>query len=382
MDPDLLQDQIKKTNAYACLECGKCTSVCPVSTSSRQYSPRSLLTRAVRKDYQSLFQDYDLWSCLTCKRCDQVCPSNIEFSDLNRILRNNAQDAGFHGKCSHSGAMELLQRIMTTKKINQNRLDWVDKDLNIAAEGDVLYFAGCAPYFDVFFSELNLNILDSARSSIKILNRLGISPVLMADERCCGHDLLWNGDEENFLTLAKHNQEKINETGAKTILFSCAECLSAYKDLYPKYGINIKADLQHMSQFIAGKLSSGEIRLKDADVSVTYHDPCRLGRHLGIYDEPRKVLKTNGANNFVEMRQNQNGSLCCGVSGWMNCDITSKSIQITRLMQAKDTEADVLAVACPKCQIHLTCTMKDQDVKEKYGITIRDISAITLERMI
>ncbi len=376
-----LQDQVKKTNAYACLECGKCTSVCPVSLHSRQYSPRSLLTKAVRQNFDSLFQDYDLWSCLTCRRCDAVCPSNIQYSELTQVIRSNAKDSGFEGKCSHSGAMDLLQRIMTTPNLNQKRLDWVDDSLEIAEQGDILYFVGCAPYFDLFFTDLDINILDAAKSSIKILNKLGIKPVLMADERCCGHDLLWNGDEENFKRLAQHNLNQIEATGAKTILFSCAECVSAFQNLYPKYGFNSKLKLQHMSQFLAENIESGTLKLKDPEKSMTFQDPCRLGRHLGIYDEPRQVLQTNDSNNFTEMEQNGKGALCCGVSAWMNCDITSKSIQTERLKQAHATGAELLAVACPKCQIHLTCTLKDVLVKDKYNIKIKDISAITLDRM-
>jgi Fe-S oxidoreductase len=376
-----LQDQVKKTNAYACLECGKCTSVCPVSLHSRQYSPRSLLTKAVRQNFDSLFQDYDLWSCLTCRRCDAVCPSNIQYSELTQVIRSNAKDSGFEGKCSHSGAMDLLQRIMTTPNLNQKRLDWVDDSLEIAEQGDILYFVGCAPYFDLFFTDLDINILDAAKSSIKILNKLGIKPVLMADERCCGHDLLWNGDEENFKKLAQHNLNQIETTGAKTILFSCAECVSAFQNLYPKYGFNSKLKLQHMSQFLAENIESGTLKLKDPEKSMTFQDPCRLGRHLGIYDEPRQVLQTNDSNNFTEMKQNGKGALCCGVSAWMNCDITSKSIQTERLKQAHATGAELLAVACPKCQIHLTCTLKDVLVKDKYNIKIKDISAITLDRM-
>jgi len=376
-----LQDQVKKTNAYACLECGKCTSVCPVSLHSRQYSPRSLLTKAVRQNFDSLFQDYDLWSCLTCRRCDAVCPSNIQYSELTQVIRNNAKDSGFKGKCSHSGALDLLQRIMTTPNLNQKRLDWVDDSLEIAEQGDILYFVGCAPYFDLFFTDLDINILDAAKSSIKILNKLGIKPVLMADERCCGHDLLWNGDEENFKRLAQHNLNQIETTGAKTILFSCAECVSAFQNLYPKYGFNSKLKLQHMSQFLAENIESGTLKLKDPEKSMTFQDPCRLGRHLGIYDEPRQVLQANGSDNFTEMEQNGKGALCCGVSAWMNCDITSKSIQTERLKQAHATGAELLAVACPKCQIHLTCTLKDVLVKDKYNIKIKDISAITLDRM-
>jgi len=314
-----LREKVERTNAYACLECGKCTSICPVSllrrnsTTDKQYSPRILLTKAIRQKYESLFYDYDLWSCLTCKKCDEYCPAGIHYIELMQFLREGASRSGFDGKCSHSGALQSLSRIMTSDNLQQNRLAWLSNDLKTSEKGDVLYFVGCAPYFDVFFTDLHLSTLDAAKSSIKILNKLGISPVLLPNERCCGHDLLWNGDVDQ--------------------------------------------------------------------------DPCRLGRHLGIYDEPRQVLQHNaaqpaeGAGHFHDMKETGKRSLCCGVSAWMNCDLTSKTMQVERLRQARETGADTLAVACPKCQIHLTCAMKDQAVGEKFGIRIRDIAAITLERM-
>ena len=376
-----LVDQIKATNAYGCLECGKCTAVCPVSLFSQRYSPRSMLTKTIRNEFDSLYIDYDLWSCLTCRRCDAVCPANIDYSTLTQVIRSSAQDSGFHGKCSHAGAMELLQTTMTTKNLNQNRLDWVTDDLEITDHGDILYYVGCAPYFDVFFDDLAISTIDAAKSSIKILNKLGVTPVLMPDERCCGHDLLWNGDVDNFKMLAEKNIESVEKTGAKTILFSCAECMSAFMNLYPEHGFKVKPKLMHMSQFLADKVSNDELNLKESDTNITFQDPCRLGRHMGIYDEPRKVLKHNDGEHFHEMMQHDKKSLCCGVSAWMNCDITSKGIQKERLKQAKETGADILTVACPKCHIHLTCTMKDKVVKDNYEMDIRDISTVVLERM-
>ena len=380
-----LEDQIRRTNAYACLECGKCTSVCPVSRYGRDYSPRMLLNRTIRKDYDGIFHDYDLWSCLTCMKCDDVCLAGIQYVELTQILRSKASEQGFTGKCSHAGALQSLSRIMTKEELDQHRLDWITDDLEIADEGEILYFVGCAPYFDVFFSDLDIRTLDAVESSIQILNRLGIKPVLLADERCCGHDLLWNGDVESFKRLGKYNLDEIGKTGAKTILFSCAECLSAFKSLYPQWGLVVNAELKHMSQFLAEKVAGGELQLRNSDASITYQDPCRLGRHLGIYDEPRQVLQNGSPRDdgapLREMQQTGKRSLCCGVSAWMNCDQTSKAIQTERLRQANATGADVLAVACPKCQIHLTCTMKDKKVKDEYDLIIRDISAITLERM-
>lgn len=389
-----LEEKVRQTNALACLECGKCTSVCPVSLfgrntrSSSRYSPRVMLTRAVRRNFDSLFHDYRLWSCLTCKKCDDVCPSDIHYMDLMHFLRSKARATGLtNGRCTHSGALEALSTLMTARNLKQNRLEWITDDLKVSPKGEVVYFVGCAPYFDAFFTDLNLSTLNAARSSIRILNALDIVPAVLPQERCCGHDLFWNGDMENFSVLAEHNALEIQNSGAKTVLFSCAECMSALKNLYPARGYDLDVELKHMSQFLAEKIQTGEIVLKEGDREYTYQDPCRLGRHLGIYDEPRQILshgsagEGDGSSHFREMRYHRKRSLCCGVSAWMNCDVKARSIQVERLRQAKETGADVLTVACPKCQIHLVCTLKDDKLKEEYGISIQDISSVALERM-
>jgi len=260
-------------------------------------------------------------------------------------------------------------------------MDWVSDDLETTDEGEILYYVGCAPYFDVFFDDINISTTDAAKSSIKILNKLGITPVVMKDERCCGHDLLWNGDIENFKMLAQKNIDAVNTSGAKTILFSCAECMSSFANLYSENGFKVSQKLMHMSQFIAEQIEAKKLDLKEPDFDVTFQDPCRLGRHLGIYDEPRQVLQHNDGEHYHEMMQNNKRSLCCGVSSWMNCDTTSKGIQKERLRQAKQTGADVLTVACPKCHIHLSCTLKDDFVKDNYDMDIKDISTVVLERM-
>ena len=376
-----LQEAVASSNALACLSCGKCTSVCPLATFGRQYSPRINVTRTIRQDYDTLLSDPDLWSCLTCQKCDAYCPAGVSYLNLMAVLRSKARQNGFTGECSHAGALQSLARLMVNPDLKQNRLDWLPEQLKTSREGDILYYVGCTPYFDALFTNLNLHTTQAAVSSIALLNELGIVPALMADERCCGHDLYWNGDVDNFRRLAEANCAAIENTGAKLVLFSCAECLSAFKNLYKEHGLGVSADLQHISEYLAGKVDSGDLILTGDDVMATYHDPCRLGRHLGIYEAPRKLLKPNGNNQLPEMSQNKGRALCCGVSAWMNCDTVSKSIQIERLKQARATGAEVLAIACPKCQIHLLCAQHDQGIGAQNAIEIRDIATIVLGRI-
>ena len=158
--------------------------------------------------------------------------------------------------------------------------------------------------------------------------------------------------------MAEHNINVIKKSGAKKIVFSCPEGYRTFKIDYPRY-FNIDFEVQHVIELMSDAVSNGKLKLKNFDKVVTFQDPCRLGRHLGIYDEPRSVITSVPELKLVEMARSRNRAICCGVSAWMNCSIYSKSIQIARLKEAKKTNADLLVLSCPKCEIHFNCAMKE-----------------------
>jgi len=357
------------------MECGKCTGTCPVSRFNHGYSPRVLVNKAIRSGDLNLLKDKNIWVCLTCKLCDERCPAGIEYTDLTLTTRLEAQKIGEEALCSHGGAAQTLMRIMTSPRLEQKRMDWIDKSLKVAQSGEVLYFVGCLPYFDVLFSDIQVNTLKAATASVKILNHLGITPVVLSQERCCGHDLLWSGDMENFERLATHNINEIKRSGAKKIIFSCPEGYRTFKIDYPKY-FNTDFEVKHITEIISEAISNKQLTFKNFKGAVTFQDPCRLGRHLGIYDEPRKAITAVPELQLNEMARSRNRAICCGVSAWMNCSTYSKSIQRARLKEAKETKADMLVLACPKCEIHFQCAMHD----EKTGNTekIKTVQLVTL----
>lgn len=370
-----LKEAIKKSKAYLCLECGKCTGVCPVSKFNRGYSPRVLLNKALRGSDNNLLKDKNVWTCLTCGLCDEQCPVDINYIDLTQAIRFDAQKLGEEAICSHGGAAQSLMRIMTTPDLKQKRMDWIDNTLKIAEKGEVLYFVGCLPYFDVLFSYTDVKTLEAAKATVKILNHLGITPVVLPQERCCGHDLLWGGDLENFKRLAEHNINEIKKSGAKKIIFSCPEGYRTFKIDYPKY-FECDFETVHISEVISEAISNQKLKFKDSEKTVTFQDPCRLGRHLGVYDAPREAIGAIPKVNFVEMQRAKNRAICCGVSAWMNCSTFSKSIQMMRLREAKKTGADLLVLSCPKCEIHFNCAMKDEKASE--DAKIETVQLVTL----
>ncbi|MBL7073693.1 (Fe-S)-binding protein [candidate division KSB1 bacterium] len=377
-----LTEIAKKTNLFNCLECGKCTSVCPISRFGGQYSPRLMITRSIQGHYDELLVDRQIWTCLTCGMCNVHCPSDVHYTEFTRLARIESNRSGQEGLCSHGGVFQSLTKIMTSSNLKQNRMDWASSDLKISKGGEFLYFVGCLPYFDVFFSDIGVESLEIAKSVIKILNHLGIEPVLLPNERCCGHDLFWTGDMINFQRLAEHNVAEIKKSGAKTVLFSCPECYRTFKLDYPQYVGELGFDVIHLSEFLAGKVANNALKFHALKKGVTYQDPCRLGRHLGIYDPPRQLLTQIPGLTLLEMPKSREMAICCGTSCWTNCDLTSKQIQLGRLRSAKQTGADLLVTGCPKCYIHFKCAQSDQNAADEVKIEIEDLATLTAEALI
>ncbi len=347
-----INELVNATKTYFCLECGVCTGSCPVAKVFPEFSPRQIIERSLYE--LQAFSDETIWSCLTCAQCSVRCPADINFPEFIRLLRDEARLLGFHGVPAHHGMLQAVMSIQT-KNIRQNRNFWIE-DLKTVETGEVFYFVGCRPYFDVVFRDINAGSIQGARNVVKILNACKVEPVVSNDERCCGHDALWNGDEETFKRLAGLNLDLIRASGAKQVVFSCPEGYHTVKTYYPRYFGELDFEPVHVLDFIADKLMEEAVQfVESGSAVVTYHDPCRLGRMAGVYDAPRKLLELIPGIKLAEMPRSRENGICCGTSGWMNCSSCSKEIQLQRLSEARETNAGALVTACPKCQIHFRC---------------------------
>jgi len=368
-----LEDIINETKTFYCLECGKCSSICPISRYDPAYSPRAMVEDALLGLEDDLVYNKELFSCLTCGACQLKCPSDVNYPLFIQKMRGIASNNGEQGQCTHSGTLQSLARLMSNPVIKQNRLEWLSDGCRTSEQSDVLFFVGCAPYFDPIFEDLGVKPTDTAQGSLRILNSLGIEPRLLPDEKCCGHDMLWTGELETFKTLAEQNAD----AGVKKIIFSCPECYRTFKEDYPDY-VDIDCELQHVSEFLSDLVEKGGLNFKKVKDKVTYHDPCRLGRHLGVYDAPRKVIEAIPGIELVEMKQNREESLCCGTSAFTNCDVYSKQIRVERLLEAKATGAKTLITSCPKCQIHFKCAMVNKGEEKGPDIEIKVTDIVNL----
>ena len=319
-----------------------------------------------------LVSDKLLWSCLTCQLCSTRCPVDVKFSEYMKDVRVEAQNRGSQGNPSHGGALHQIMEIAASPMLKQNRTGWIGNDLRVKSQGDVLYFVGCLPYYQDFFSkDLNFAPISIARDTVRILNYLGIEPVVASNERCCGHDLYWLGQLGKFDELGKLNLREIADSGAKTVVTACPECAYTLRRLYSERLGKVEFEVKHIAELVAENI--GKFKFSALDSEVTFQDPCRLGRYMRVYEQPRQIIKAIPGVRFDEMAHNRMGAVCCGTANWMNCDATSKQIQRSRLEEAKSSGAKTLITACPKCQIHFRCAGCGEET-ERVDIEITDLT--------
>jgi len=357
--------EINKTRAYLCLECGVCTGSCPVSRFNPAYSPRLVVEKALLLEEGESLHDREIWSCLTCGTCDQRCPSTVDFTGFMRSLREKARRVGEEGICTHAETLSAIGSLQLMPGFRRST-SWLGKGVKTRKRGKVYYFGGCLPFLDIVFRDIGFQGSRIANSSIRLLNRIGIVPAVSEQEVCCGHDSYWTGQTAEARTIAKKAIEAVKATGAEKVVFSCPEGYRMFKDVYP--GLLRKAGIEPVHILTLLAESSEKLRLSPRAMKVTYQDPCRLAKGEEIIDEPRALLGAVPDLELLEMARSGKDSVCCGSSNWVNCSRVNKKIQVERLDEAISTGADALLTACPKCNIHLRCALRDGDASGEIEI--------------
>jgi Fe-S oxidoreductase len=308
--------------------------------------------------------------CLTCAACEERCPQGVRYTDFVRALRPELP-AAVRVPSPHGEVFQIAAR---PRNKDSNRWAWLEADdsLRVADEGELALFVGCLPLFDAFFgSKLEIETVEIARAAIRLLNRLGIEPVLVTDECCCGHDLLWRGDTDAFETLAKSNLAAFEARGIQQILTVCAECARTWRTDYTEVLAHYQPRVEHLSEFLAARLDRDELSFRwTSNGAVTYQDPCRLGRQLGVFDPPRELLRAVPGSKLTEMERSGADALCCGTAGFIRCDAVSRQLQCERLESAASTGASKLITACPKCMIHFRCTQQEDSRRQRQPVSI------------
>ena len=357
-----------------CYQCGLCDTVCPWNE-VRTFSIRKIIREATFGLTE--IESEDIWRCATCGRCVEQCPRGVQQIELGVSLRRIATEYGVFPapvKSIRTISAGLTAQGNPFGEERKNRADWA-KGLSVKTftEGmEILYFPGCYPSYDPRMQRV-------ARATVNILNTAGVDfGILGQKESCCGESIRKTGDEELFKRLARENIKTFIDNGVKKIVVSSPHCYHTFKNEYPEFMVNF--EVIHSSQYLFELIDEGRLEItKEYRKDITYHDPCYLGRHNGIYDEPREVLKKVPGLELDEMPDSRENSLCCGGGGgriWMETPKGERFSDL-RLEQAIGVGAKVLATCCPYC----ITNFEDSRVNMEYEgvLEIKDITEIIQE---
>jgi Fe-S oxidoreductase len=359
-----------------CYQCGKCDTVCPWNR-VRKFSMRKLIREATFG--LSEIEKEEIWRCTTCGKCPQRCPRDVKQIDDMIALRRMASGYGVFPaavKPYRTVSSGLTAQGNPFNEDRKTRADWAEGlSVKPFAEGmDVLYWPCCYASYDPRLKKV-------AQATAKILNKAGVDfGILGSKENCCGESIRKTGNEDLFKRLARENIKTFIENGVKKILVSSPHCYQTFKNEYPEFKVNF--EVVHTSQYLFELVSEGKLKIeKEYGKKVTYHDPCYLGRHNGIYDEPREVLKKIPGLELNEMPESRVDSLCCGMGGGRVWAETEKHERFSnlRVEQAIELGAEELVTSCPYC----ITALEDSRLVMNHAddIQVKDITEILQEVM-
>ena len=397
-------------DADACTRCARCTDNCPANLTGKTLSPMmviqnvksymsetgpalqvaggdaaSLPAELVKAPAGDVVEEEDLWSCVTCGACMEACPVFIEHvPSIVEMRRALVMNEGRMPETAETALRSLETRGHPWSGVSRSRTEWTENlevpmmsTVENPHEIEFLYWVGCA-------ASLEDRSMRIARSMAGILNRSGIKWAVLGDEESCTGDPARRiGMEYLYQVQAEQNIDTLNRYNVKRIVTSCPHCFNTIGNEYPQLGGNY--DVVHHTQFLRDLISEGRLKLgagpESAFGNVTYHDPCYLGRHNGVYDPPRDLAKSiPGVEQLTEMGMNRNRAFCCGAGGghmWMEDGPGSEKINHRRTQHAIDAGADVIATACPFCaqMFEDGVRVKDQDERMR----VLDLSEMIIQ---
>jgi Fe-S oxidoreductase len=357
-----------------CFQCGLCDTLCPWNR-VRDFSMRRLVRQATFG--MTEIEKEDLWLCTTCGRCPTECPRDVRQIESGMALRRIANEYGIFpdtAKPLKGISASLTAEGNPLNEKREHRASWTEglPVKTFTEDTEYLYFTGCYLSYDPRLKKV-------ARATASILNKAGVDfGILGTKENCCGESIRKTGDEGLFKKLAKENIKTFIERGAKKIIVSSPHCYHTFKNEYPEFMVNF--EIVHITQLVYQLIKDGKIRIgKEYNKKITYHDPCYLGRHNNIYDEPREILRRINGAVFMELQESRDISLCCGGGGgriWMETPKGERFSDI-RVREAIDTGAEIIVTACPYCISNFEDSRLTLNAEDK--IRVMDITEIVNE---
>lgn len=361
---------------YACADCGRCSDNCPANAVGRPLSPRFITIKC--REYAkaayplqgpikesvpligNVLEEDEIWSCTTCGACEEECPLLIEYIDKMVDLRRGMVDEGMVPQSLQKPLSAIEKRGNPWGKMEKKRAEWTKaiaeevpvKEVNGKEEAETLFFVDSITSFDdrmQLIGQATAKLLHTAGEDFGILGK---------DEKDSGHEVRRFGEEMLFQDLKDHNTEMIKGSGAQRIVTADPHAFNAlkhdYKDLPP---------VEHISQYLARQIREGKYNFKalqNGHKVYTYHDPCYLGRHNNLYDEPRAVIDALPGVKRVDMERCRDRSFCCGGGGLMLFyePEEEQRMGVLRVKMAQEAGANVIVTACPFCLVNMEDAIK------------------------
>ena len=386
----------------ACTRCGECVAWCPTFTEKPDLDAITPLRKieAVRQfvrgrsgllatifgprdpDQKALEQhSAGTYDCTLCGRCGVVCPVHIDTREMWIAMREQLVEAGVFPE-----ALVNLREMVTTRynisgDANQDRLIWsqnlpqVPDGVGGKSQAEVVYFVGCV-------SSFYPQSYSIPQSLVEIFERAGVDYMTLGgDEWCCGFPLVIAGMGEAAIESVRHNVEAVRRTGAQRLVAACPSCYHTWEHEYPRIlGEPLGFEVLHSTQRLEELIGAGCIQLEPLEQTVTYHDPCDLGRTSGIYDAPRNVVAAIPGVTLVEMEHHGEYSLCCGGGGdveMADADLVA-AVAKSRLAEAEATGAKVLLSACQQCKRTLAGAAR----RDKIRVRVMDVIELLARQMV
>jgi len=367
----------------ACTRCGECTTTCPTGGEAQEVelvTPRGKILR-LREFYKrqyglraKVFGPKEIsedeleelttraYECTICGQCRTVCPAHLDTIEMWENMREFMVHNGLAPLPAHESIIKSIENYDNPwMQPRTQRSRWtkrIEKDVRVKdalkEKCDVLYFVGCTAAYDP-------NIRDMAINTAKVLAKAGVDfGTLGNEEACCGSTLLRTGLIDSARKTAKKNLDMFERASPSTIVTSCAGCYKTIRQDYPKIG-KVGPKVVHITEYVLELMDSGKLRFDGRlEGKVTFHDPCHLGRHNELYEQPRRILESIPGLELVEMERNRQEARCCGAGGGVKTafpDLAQK-ISSLRVTDAEQTGADILSTSCPFCYQSLKATIE------------------------
>ncbi len=377
-----------KIDLLSCVECGRCTNVCPANNAGKNLDPKTIITKA--RDFALAVhakgeKDADLWenpiyqaneldACTTCGACMEECPANIEH--VNIIMEAKRYKTLTLGEIPPAAA-DAVNKIRVNGNpwgiTQEDRFKWAEgMDVPVIEVGkkvDYLYYVGCAGSYDG-------NNQKVVQDTVKLLTKAGVSFAVMGKmEKCNGDPIRRFGDEYTFYEIAIENIANMNQYDFGKVVTHCPHCLHTIGKEYGKFDDG-DFETVHHTELLAELLKSGKlVPEKKLNEELTFHDPCYLGRHHGEYNAPREILKASGAK-ITEMEANKDKAMCCGMGGGNMWYELPEGVHLAekRLEQIGETKAPKLATACSFCMINFHSSKNEKTNTD--ATEIEDVATI------